>query len=439
MKNNWKKILNELSYRVSSGIPDLTNEQHLLKLWDILKEEKWPINARVELLKNLQELDFSNKQDLATYASKHKIRPTTKVNVGGKETTAGEELPDLEKKKDDKEKINKEKHQEKQEFLLNMVDGILASSTEGKGVGRFNMSREDLQKYKDYLDGKKPEIPNYDINDEEVNEVIGILKSTLGENYNKFIQRVKKKGDPPKSYSTGENGNKRYFEALKHYLTTGGVSTITGEFVPFSESQLDHVVSLDNGGVDGAENWEWMESRFNQFKGALSDDKVMKKIQKELSKSPDEEKLKTMNQELKKYTQVATIEYYDEIFKDGGTAGLSEDTLNDMSTDNIDYIIKAWNESNPEGGKFFVPRYGSKKDDTGKAIDRKSGRASGGRRANKSTLIQRLITSMRKKGLDVPTTAEERKVDQKFEVIAKEIEKRKGDITNLKQKIQLNK
>jgi len=250
---------------------------------------------------------------------------------------------------------------------------------------------------------------------------------------------VKKKGDPPKSYSTGENGNKRYFEALKHYLTTGGISTITGEFVPFSESQLDHVVSLDNGGVDGAENWEWMESRFNQFKGALSDDKVMKKIKKELSKSPDEEKLKAMNQELKKYTQVATIQYYDEIFKDGGTAGLSEDTLNGMSTDNIDYIIKAWNESNPEGGKFFVPRYGSKKDDTGKAIDRKSGRASGGRRADKPTLIQRLITSMRKKGLDVPTTAEERKVDQKFEVIAKEIEKRKGDITNLKQKIQLNK
>jgi len=53
MKNNWKKILNELSYRVSSGIPDLTNEQHLMKLWDILKEEKWPIDVRVELLNNL--------------------------------------------------------------------------------------------------------------------------------------------------------------------------------------------------------------------------------------------------------------------------------------------------------------------------------------------------------------------------------------------------
>ena len=55
MKNNWNKILNELSYRVSSGIPDLTNEQHLIKLWDILKEHNWNIDARVELLKNLDE------------------------------------------------------------------------------------------------------------------------------------------------------------------------------------------------------------------------------------------------------------------------------------------------------------------------------------------------------------------------------------------------
>ena len=55
MKNKWDKILLELSYRVSSGIPDLTNEQHLMKLWDILKEHKWNIDARVELIKNLDE------------------------------------------------------------------------------------------------------------------------------------------------------------------------------------------------------------------------------------------------------------------------------------------------------------------------------------------------------------------------------------------------
>ena len=59
MKNNWNKILNELSYRVSSGIPDLSNEQHLMKLWDILKEHNWNIDARVELLKNLSNQDLS--------------------------------------------------------------------------------------------------------------------------------------------------------------------------------------------------------------------------------------------------------------------------------------------------------------------------------------------------------------------------------------------
>jgi len=55
MKNNWDKILLELSYRVSTGIPDLSNEQHLMKLWDILKEHNWNLDARVELLKNLDE------------------------------------------------------------------------------------------------------------------------------------------------------------------------------------------------------------------------------------------------------------------------------------------------------------------------------------------------------------------------------------------------
>jgi len=196
---------------------------------------------------------------------------------------------------------------------------------------------------------------------------------------------------------------------------------------------------LDNGGKDEPDNWEFMESRFNQFKGALSNEKLMNKVKKEVDKSPDEDKLKVMNQELTKFTQESITNYYDEIFKDGGAGGLTENILNDMNTDNIDYIIKAWNKSNPDGSEFFVPRYGSKKDDTGKAIDRKSGRASGGRRANKSVLIERLIDSMRKKGLEVPTEAESNEIDEKFEIITKEIAKRKGDISNLKQKIKTSK
>ena len=57
MKTNFTKILNELSYRVSSGIPDLTNEQHLMKLWDVLKEHNWNVDARVEMMKNLHDMN----------------------------------------------------------------------------------------------------------------------------------------------------------------------------------------------------------------------------------------------------------------------------------------------------------------------------------------------------------------------------------------------
>ena len=71
MKNNWDKILLELSYRVSSGIPDLTNEQHLMKLWDILKEHKWNIDARVELIKNLNEQDKPSVQSILNRSFKN--------------------------------------------------------------------------------------------------------------------------------------------------------------------------------------------------------------------------------------------------------------------------------------------------------------------------------------------------------------------------------
>ena len=81
MKTNFKKILNELSYRVSTGIPDLTNEQHLIKLWDILKEHNWSVDARVELLKNLDEMSIvKNKKSGNVYPVKT-FRPQTQTIV----------------------------------------------------------------------------------------------------------------------------------------------------------------------------------------------------------------------------------------------------------------------------------------------------------------------------------------------------------------------
>ena len=232
MNNLITKILTEWSYRVHDGMPNPKNPLHLVELKHLLIERRFPYQF-VDAL--LTELEFSDKGDFQKYKSKHKMRKSTKVDIGGKETTVGDVDGDKEEGSSE-EQIKKEK--EKQEFLLDMADGLLLTSTETKGTGRFNMSKEDLGKYKSYLEGNKPEIPNYDISDDEVNEIIGVLKSTLGENYQKFVQRVRKKGDPPKQYSTGEAGKERFYSCLKHYMQTGGRSTITGEFVPFSEYNL---------------------------------------------------------------------------------------------------------------------------------------------------------------------------------------------------------
>jgi len=464
-----ENILVEWAYRVHDGMPNPKNALHIQQLRESMEELNLPNKVIYEVIQNLINEDTDDKYVSIGYG-RYKLKGKeknpdadvfTKTDTGkyvkSADQTSDDEKPktkqtkidanpfdkedDEEEPKDDEKPSEEQsqKEKEKQEFLLDMTTGLLETSSEISGEGRFNMSKDDLGKYKSYLEGNKPEIPNYDISDDEVDEVIGILKSTLGENYQKFVQRVKKKGDPPKQYSTGDAGKERVFSCLKHYMSTGGRSTITGEFVPFSESQLDHVTSLDNGGVDGPENWEWMESRFNQFKGALSDEDVMNKIKSDLDKSPDEDKLKQLNQSFRKYSKEAFINYYSNKFKDGGTAGITEESLKSMTGKNIEAMIKGWNKNNPEGTEFFIPRYGSKKDDTGKAIDRKSGRASGGRIASKPELISRFLEKSKASGVDIPTKTETDSIDKDFEIITDELNKQKGEISNLKQKIKTQK
>ena len=128
--NNWKKILNELSYRVSSGIPDLTNEQHLMKLWDILKEHNWNVDARVELLKNLQEKIGK------VYVQKGKGPSGVKLQVGprgGKyymgNPETGEPAPEATKDDDkDKEPTDKKLDKEKVDKIQKELYG-----EDGKG------------------------------------------------------------------------------------------------------------------------------------------------------------------------------------------------------------------------------------------------------------------------------------------------------------------
>jgi hypothetical protein len=100
VKFNINKILSEWAYRVDDGQPDVTNTDHVNQLREVLYNFGLPYKFIVEYVSNLQELEFRSKKGYDRYSSKHKIRPTTKVTVGGKETTAGE-LDDKDKESSD--------------------------------------------------------------------------------------------------------------------------------------------------------------------------------------------------------------------------------------------------------------------------------------------------------------------------------------------------
>jgi len=87
------KILTEWAYRVHDGSPDPTNPYHLVLLERSMNGMGLPRRFKTGLLQRLRELEFNDEESFKKYKSDLKggeIRPTTKVTIGGKETTAGE-------------------------------------------------------------------------------------------------------------------------------------------------------------------------------------------------------------------------------------------------------------------------------------------------------------------------------------------------------------
>ena len=88
--NLISKILEEWSHRVHNGMPDATNPLHLIHLKETLNKLKLPREVSEKLLQNLKELEFKNQAEFDAYNKKHKMRKTTKVKVGDKQTTVGD-------------------------------------------------------------------------------------------------------------------------------------------------------------------------------------------------------------------------------------------------------------------------------------------------------------------------------------------------------------
>ena len=307
-----------------------------------------------------------------------------------------------------------QKAENKDEFLTSMVDAILVDPRQEAGAGRFRMSREDLSKYQAYLEGEKPEVPQYKVSDEELDKVMGNISARLGKDeFKRFIAKMARKGDPPK----GMANVARSRAVVQDYIEKGGISAITGDHVPFFESQLDHRVSLDNGGVDGGENWDWMEARFNQFKGALTDEKVMQNIQKKLSRSEEEDRLEILQGEYKNMMKKSYIEY----FKQNGTGSVSREDIE---------------EASGEAGTAYLKSMAvaTKTSYYAEAEVRASGRAGGGKYIGNNALKEKLLEKVS------PLTRKEQKsIDEDFTKLTNELKGREEEIGQLKTTIKKQK
>ena len=498
------KILTEWAYRVHDGMPNPKNPLHIVQLRESMEYLQIPTGVIDGFVNNLTETDIvKNKESGNTYVVQ-KHNPNTQDLV---KKNASKD--DIEKVKQDKKETDKgistkqiSKEKAKNEYLHKIADLFVGASSEEKGHGRFRLSKEDVKQYQNHL-AKSPEqllkeqkareqerIEKFgEIGDKDVDKVVEILREKLGTKvFNSLKSRIKKKGDPPGEYSKGERGAERVNLVIKHYLQTGGISSITGEEVPFSDSQLDHIISLDNGGTDGPDNWEWMESRFNQFKGKRTMPEVIKALKERGQRTDAEWLLEAEEDDLKNYEKNTSTAYWNTIFantdEDGnpGIGNLTIEKIDNMKSDELDALAKGWGLFVGERTPRFIPRYGTRKTEIGgkmlpysrggdvqpdknnpdswgvstdnygltwsepkykddpdgyeKALaDYEKSRASGGAKIT----VGEVREMIKVKIPGIPTQSESDEIDEQFESILGQIVASKEKVKSLKQKIKQDK
>ena len=416
-----------------------------------------------------------------------------------------ESMDDLMGQMDDEEGSSEEQSQKeknKREYLSKIADLFVGANSEEKGHGRFRLSKQDVKQYQEHLAKSTEQILKEQeareqereqkygkITPEDTEVVLEIIKSKVdSKQWNSLKSRIKKKGDPPGEYSKGERGTQRVNLVIQHYLMTGGISSITGKSVPFSDSQLDHVISLDNGGKDGPENWEWMESRFNQFKGKRTEPEVIEALKERGMRTDAEWLLEASEDELKNFEGESTVAYWNTVFADTdednnpGLGNLTVEKIDNMTSSELDSLAKGWGRFVGERDPRFIPRYGTRKteidgkrlpysrggdvkpdknnpnswgvstdnmgltwsvpkykddpDGYGRALaDYEKSRASGGAKIT-TTEVREMI---KVKITGIPTKSESDEIDVMFESIIGQVESDKSKIKDLKQIIKKQK
>jgi hypothetical protein len=444
---NFKEILDELSYRVDGGIPNLTKESHVNHLIDILRENRISDAAH---LANKARVYFSylneaspKKGDAGLEAAAEKFQNkryktskggevsfTTAINYGyqGKEndsahiaamndfeTFVGDshgKYGTMEKPKQpdeptgklgasdyvskaEKQPTKKAEPTKKKETkgltlspeeskrlvydkktLADIVKSGLIPSSEKKlsGAGVFDASEEDMRALLEVTEMQVQDpnyrrpLPKYDVSDTDIDTAVNEMKNLLGKDFARVKSLIQKAGGVAPELTTGERGVQRFRDIIKLYLQTGGRSAVTGKIVPFNQMQLDHHVPYSSAAsivadkkkkgikstlldeqsrLDSLPNWDLMETSLNQLKNSLEGNELIAKINKKLSASPEEKELKKLQQEVQNIREAKLLENLVNSFGKGDFSGMNEETIENMSGDEIDIVMKAWNWWHP--------------------------------------------------------------------------------------------
>jgi len=441
---NFKEILDELSYRVDGGIPNLNKESHVNHLIDILKENRISnaaqiaqkarvyfsylneakpkpgdagLEAAAEKFKNKKyknskgtEVSFATAinygykgkdNDSAHLAAmsdfekfigdshgkygtmekpKQPDQPSTKLGASDYVSGAEKSKEQPTNKKESKGLTLSPEESKRlvydKKSLADIVKSGLIPTAEKKltGAGVFDATEEDMKALLEVTEKQVQDpnyrrpLPKYDVSDTDIDTAVGEMQKLLGKDFARVKALIQKAGGVAPELTTGERGVQRFRDIIKLYLQTGGRSAVTGKIVPFNQMQLDHHVPYssaasivadkkkkgiktslleEQGRLDSLPNWDLMETSLNQLKNSLEGNELIAKINKKLSASPEEKELKKLQQEVQNIRETRLLQNLVKSFGAGDFTGINEENIQNMSGDEIDIVMKAWNYWHP--------------------------------------------------------------------------------------------
>ena len=296
---------------------------------------------------------------------------------------------------------------ERQQQLRTTLDRMNAPSSLAKGAGANQLSMDDIGAFRNYIKNG-PQNRTEDVSPEDLDFAMDYLKTGAGKKWTGLQNRLKGKGDPEPARKVVSRAR----EVVESYLHNMGQSAIDGSELPFSDSELDHGISLSNGGLDQGDNWRWLPKRFNQFKGDLDDDALMAALEKEEARQNNPDfKIKQQENE---FTNTSRQDWRDRFGGDGWEELNVADIRQAKGTQGLQ-MLKALAEK--AGVSYYKNRDGA----------RASGRAGGGTSLGVEELQDRLIEE-----LGIPDSVDVENFDKAFFDLLQRNEDKRSELDSAK-------